>query len=132
VKVVLVTGSRETSLDDSHQICSALADASPEVVVQGGATGADGVALNWCRFQFRSGERIQCWTVPADWKRHGKRAGPIRNEALVDIAVALKKAGNDVLVLAFPGPSSIGTHHCIKRATYAGLTVEVHAIGGAT
>lgn len=53
---------------------------------------------------------------PAEWDRHRKAAGPIRNQQMVDL-------GADV-VLGFPlgdGPS--GTRHCMERAEAAGLHV---------
>lgn len=53
---------------------------------------------------------------PADWKKHGRRAGPIRNALMVGL-------GADVC-LAFDsgGP---GTRNCIGLARKAGIPVKV-------
>ena len=50
----------------------------------------------------------------ADWTKHGKRAGPIRNQRMLD-------EGKPDLVLAFPGGS--GTQDMIERAEKAGVDV---------
>lgn len=54
---------------------------------------------------------------PADWDTHGKSAGPIRNQQMVDL-------GADVC-LAFPLPDSRGTRHCMAAAERAGIPVRV-------
>jgi hypothetical protein len=79
------------------------------VVIQGGARGADAHAASWAL------ERdIVSLTFPADWKQHGKSAGWIRNQLM------LEKGEPDV-VIAFPGGS--GTGDMVRRAEKAGLTV---------
>jgi hypothetical protein len=55
---------------------------------------------------------------PADWKRHGKAAGPIRNLAMLDT--------KPDLVLAFQRDGSRGTQHTIDEARKRGIPVEVH------
>lgn len=50
---------------------------------------------------------------PADWKRHHKAAGPIRNEEMV-------KAGAD-LCLAFIRGGSPGASHCAAAAEAQGI-----------
>ena len=60
------------------------------------------------------------WAVErhlAQWDKHGKAAGPIRNKEMVD-------AGADVCV-AFPNPGSRGTANCMKLAKAAGIPVRV-------
>lgn len=58
-------------------------------IVHGGARGADEDAGRWAE-----SEGIKSVAVPADWKKHGKAAGPIRNRRMLidhspDIVVAL-------------------------------------------
>lgn len=53
---------------------------------------------------------------PADWKRHGKAAGLIRNQQMVDL-------GAD-LCIAFRKNGSRGTTHCANAAQLAGIPVE--------
>lgn len=55
---------------------------------------------------------------PAKWDQFGKRAGPIRNQEMVDL-------GADVC-LAFPTEDGRGTQDCVKRAMAAGIKVKVH------
>lgn len=69
-------------------------------IVTGGASGADSLAYMWA---CEHGVRFE--RFPADW-RQGKKAGPIRNQQMLD-------AGAD-LVVAFPGGS--GTADMVRRA----------------
>jgi hypothetical protein len=60
-------------------------------VVEGGARGADRMAREWAHTR-----GIPCITVPANWDRHGRSAGMIRNiQMLVDFP--------EHVVVAFPG-----------------------------
>lgn len=78
-------------------------------IIAGGAGGADTMAIdwavvNWCGFT----------EYPADWKTHGKAAGPIRNQQMLD-------EGRPDLVVAFPGGR--GTADMVARARKAGVEV---------
>jgi hypothetical protein len=55
---------------------------------------------------------------PADWKKHGRRAGLIRNARMVRLG-----AGE---CLAFNQDGSGGTSHCSGEAHYAGIPVSTH------
>ena len=79
-------------------------------VIQGGAGGADALARAWCRIM-----RVPCVTEPAEWERHRKAAGPIRNQKMIDTYAP-------ELVLAFPGGR--GTADMVSRAENAGISVE--------
>lgn len=120
---LLVSGTRHGRRDVEHLLScwlgrngwGATKGFQDLVLVQGGARGVDGQAAAWAN------ERgIFVRTFVADWNRHGKAAGPKRNQAMVDSAVP----GHDYL-LAFPDESSIGTHDCVRRARAHGLLVEV-------
>lgn len=79
------------------------------VVVHGGCRGADTLAaLAALDLGFQAEE----WA--ADWRRRGRRAGPLRNQAMVD-------RGAD-LVVAFPGGA--GTADLVRRARAAGIEVR--------
>lgn len=78
------------------------------VLVTGDAPGADRMAsdwgvVNWVKQEF----------YPADWPTHGKAAGPIRNQQMLDTGIDL--------VVAFPGGR--GTADMIARATKARVPV---------
>lgn len=81
------------------------------VVIQGGATGADQMARDWCA---RNG--VPYDNYPADWTAHRKAAGPLRNQRMID-------HGKPDQVLAFPGGK--GTADMVRRARRAGLPVLV-------
>jgi len=82
-------------------------------VIHGAARGADTLAATWARAN-RVPDVI---AVPADWKQHGKAAGPIRNRQMLELH-------QPDVVIAFPGGP--GTADMVKQARAAGVvTVEV-------
>lgn len=78
-------------------------------VIQGGATGADALAREWC-----CARAVPYVNVPANWNLHGRAAGPLRNQKMLD------KYEPD-LVLAFPGGR--GTADMVSRAMKASVQV---------
>ena len=110
---VIVCGGRDYS--DERTIDTVMRALSmPTIVVHGDARGADRLAGHVAR---NLGLTVE--NHPADWKAHGKAAGPIRNQAMLD-------AGAD-LVIAFPGGA--GTADMVGRARSAGVPV-LHVDGG--
>lgn len=82
----------------------------PITIIEGGARGADALAK-----EFAATEGLISETYPADWKKHGKSASPIRNKLMLD-------EGKPDLVVAFPGGR--GTENMIQQAEKAGVTVK--------
>lgn len=80
-----------------------------DVLIHGAARGADALAWEWARFM-----DVPAIACPADWRAHGRAAGPIRN------AKMLAEHKPDA-VIAFPGGA--GTAHMVKIAREAGLPV---------
>lgn len=78
-------------------------------IITGDAKGADWLARAWAKFTKASYEGY-----PADWKKHGKAAGPIRNKQMLD-------EGKPELVIAFPGGS--GTADMVRQAKARGIKV---------
>lgn len=111
---VLVCGGRRYS--DIPTAFRVLDEIKPDVVVQGEATGADAIAKLWAKQH-----RVVCFGIRANWDRDGVRAGPIRNQKMLD-------KHRPRLVVAFPGGK--GTADMVSRARAAG--VEVREIGGPT
>lgn len=109
--IVLVTGGRD--LADRELVWSALDSIGPGMLIEGGATGADRLALEWAKAR-----GVQPMSMPALWDRYGNGAGPRRNAAMVEIARRLSAE-----VLAFPGGN--GTADCVAKARAAGLRVWV-------
>ena len=108
---VLVCGGRD--LTDSALVYRVLdrfhADNIIEVLIEGGARGADRIAGYWARKH-----RIDNLKFPADWKAHDNAAGPIRNQRML-------KEGRPDVVIAFPGGH--GTADMVTRAKAAGVPV---------
>lgn len=80
-----------------------------EALIHGGARGADEGAERWGK-----SEHIKTHRYAADWKKHGKAAGPIRNQRMID-------EGKPDVVIAFPGGK--GTADMVSRARTDGLHV---------
>lgn len=112
MKRILVAGSR--SWKDRETIRAALERArgmlGDETVLVHGAcpTGADAIASRIWRSW-----GLPVEAHPADWARHGRAAGPLRNQQMV-------LAGAD-LCLAFPLGASPGTRGCMRLAKAAGI-----------
>lgn len=113
---VIVCGGR--NFTDAALVETVLSEAlgATDVVVHGAARGADRLAGAWAR---RHGHRVE--EFAAEWDRYGKRAGYLRNRAML-------AAGAD-LVIAFPGGR--GTAMMIDLARAAGVAV-IEASGPAT
>jgi molybdopterin biosynthesis enzyme len=111
-KRILITGSRDW--DDIDTIADALVEqkrklGADAILVSGGCpSGAD---MHAEKLWESIGGVVE--VHPADWARHGKAAGPIRNQLMVDL-------GADVC-LAFRKNGSRGTTHCANAATLAGI-----------
>lgn len=92
-------------------------DCAP-IIITGGAKGADFLAddiacqRGWGRKVFQ-----------ADWHKHGKSAGPVRNMQML-------AEGGAQLVIAFWDGKSTGTAHMISIAQAAGLGVRVFGMDG--
>lgn len=71
-------------------------------IVSGAARGADSAAS-----AYAIANNLKLHEFPADWKRYGPSAGPIRNQQMIDEA-------RPDLVVAFPGKT--GTQDMIRRA----------------
>jgi hypothetical protein len=81
-------------------------------VVCGMAKGADALADRWATSNW-----ITVKEFPAEWAKHGKGAGFIRNKQMADYA--------DTLVAFWDGQSR-GTRNMIDTALEHGLTVHVY------
>lgn len=120
---VLVTGGR-TFLDIPwmHGALDLLDQTLPggiTEIIEGGAPGADIRARWWAEREnvaphaLAGFNRIKVTEMKADWNKHGKAAGAIRNHEMA-------KLGPDV-VLACPG--NTGTRHMVETAKKMGLKV---------
>lgn len=113
---VLVCGGRDFAnwqfLEDNlDAIRQEFEDSTPiTILIHGCAFGADRLAEKWAVLN-----GIIAIGYAADWKTHGKAAGPIRNQRMLD-------EGRPDLLLAFPGGS--GTADMVRRARTIHLEVR--------
>ena len=111
---VIVCGGR--SYNDKimvYETLSAIHREQPiSILMHGDATGADYWAKRWTQMHTST---VKEAAFPPDWERHGRAAGPLRNQEMLD-------AGPD-LVVAFPGGR--GTADMIRRAKAVGIKVRV-------
>ena len=114
---VLVCGGRDyADYERVSDVLEAVASWSinPMTIVQGGARGADALAKRWAKDC-----GVQCIEVSADWKTHGKAAGILRNQRM------LEEHAIDQGVV-FPGGR--GTLDMLTRLFKAGVNTWV--VGG--
>ena len=117
--LVIVAGGGRDLLWLPAQIAAVLlARTSGQLVhglLHGGARGADRTIG---RAAFQLGWSVE--VLPADWRRHGRAAGPIRNRELLELAISRAEALSSaaapasVLVVAFPGGA--GTASLVREA----------------
>lgn len=109
---VIVCGGRDYS--DTAMVAKVLSGVGEiKHLWHGNARGADTLADQWARQQ----PGISVHPVPAQWKKYGRRAGPIRNQTML--------GQSPDLVIAFPGGR--GTADMVRRAEGAGVEVlQVH------
>ncbi len=99
-KKIIVTGGRD--FYDSALLNKTLDFINPDVVVEGGALGADRLALEWAH-----NNNKKVITVKALWSVNGKAAGPLRNGEML-------RSHPDAILVAFPGGR--GTANCVRQA----------------
>jgi hypothetical protein len=86
---------------------------TPPTIIHGGAKGADEIAG-----EYASINGFPCEVYPADWSKHGRAAGPIRNRQMI-------VEGRPNAVLCLPGGR--GTQNMAKQAAEAGIMVYMVA-----
>ena len=116
--VIAAGGGRDLAWPHQRVAAELLARSGGQLVhllLHGGARGADAAIA-------RAAHQLgwSALVMPAEWRRHGRAAGPIRNRELLELAVARAEAhtspgvSTSVLVVAFPGGS--GTASLVREA----------------
>jgi hypothetical protein len=108
---VLVCGGRDC--DDADALSQFMDELAQRIIIDamidGDACGADRMAGEWaCR------RGIESIKFHAEWENLGRKAGPIRNQSMLD-------EGRPDVVVAFPGGR--GTADMVRRARAAGVEV---------
>lgn len=107
----IIAGGRDYRFTvEDKQFLDSIASSITEVV-NGGAPGADLCARIWARKN-----NIPVKLFPAQWKQHGRAAGPIRNEQMA--VYAAEENGQCIL---FPGGT--GTQSMYNMALKYKLTI---------
>lgn len=118
---LIIAGSRSAS--DIREVYAAVSAAfkhwgrlweKRSEIVCGMARGADLLGK-----QFGDEGDMIVREFPADWAKHGKSAGFIRNQEMVDYA--------DAAIYLWDGKSK-GTKDCIDRAKKKGMPIYIHRI----
>ena len=114
VKVGIV-GSR--SITDKEYVFSALnfylarlLEENEVVVVSGGAIGIDSLGAQWAGLR-----KLKTEIYLPDWQTHGKKAGFLRNQQIID--------NSDYLIAITTG--SNGTADSIKRAVKKNIPIKI-------
>lgn len=108
---VIVCGGRDYA--DRSAIWAALDRFSEKFgiacVIHGAARGVDTIAGEWAQSR-----GIAVNPFPANWRDHGKAAGPMRNRQMLE-------EGNPTAVIGFPGGR--GTENMLSQARAKGIKV---------
>ncbi len=119
---VIIAGSRYLTGCDADKAvfeavhASGFFDAMTEIV-SGGANGVDVAGERWAHTCTDKPVK----RFPANWSKHGKSAGPIRNREMAKYADAL-------IAIPHPTQSSKGTENMILAMRLEGKPVYVHKI----
>ena len=110
----IIAGSRVGPRKEDLDLAMTLCGWTPTIIISGGARGADTLGEYWATQHGVPIERF-----PADWEKHGKSAGFIRNREMAHHAEAL---------IALWDGRSRGTRNMIDVANFRNLKVYVHII----
>jgi hypothetical protein len=111
--LILVCGSRDWK--DGRRLYERLSqEPSNTTVIEGEAPGADTMARQAAMLL-----GFSVIAVPANWRRYGKAAGPVRNRTMLDMKP-------DRVIAFHPDlTKSRGTADCVHQAMSRGIPVEV-------
>src|ERR1700748_3024646 len=93
---VLIFGGRDVNEEKAFDFLLQLDYTAIDVVIEGGAKGADRAGRKFGLFR-----EIPVETYNADWKKYGKSAGPIRNQVMIE-------TGKPDIAIMFPGGNGTG------------------------
>ena len=112
MKVLVCGGRNYTDTERVEHVLNSLhAEKRITNIITGAAQGADALAQAWA-----ISNRIAVARYPANWKEHGRSAGPRRNKIMLETE-------RPQIVVAFPGGK--GTKDMIAKADAARISVVV-------
>lgn len=135
--VILVTGTRHATVEDHLEIITEALerridnflkyDGKRVLIVHGAGRGVDSIAKRVA--EGYDPKQVGIAPFRAHWDEYGKRAGPIRNQQMVDFLKSSQtQPGVQVKCLAFPASNveCRGTIHTICLAKANGIpTIEI-------
>lgn len=100
---VIIAGSRD--YHDYETLLDLIRECPWEIteVISGGAKGVDALGE-----RYANEKNLKLTVYPADWEKHGRAAGPIRNRKMAENA--------DALLAIMKGNNSKGTKNMIETA----------------
>ena len=106
-----IIGTR--TFENYTQLCEIIdnLEHKPTEIISGGAMGADALAERYAKEN-----DLPLIVFKANWEKHGKAAGPFRNQTIVE---------NCEQLVAFWDGQSKGTNHSIKTARAKGKLTKV-------
>jgi len=108
MRVIIAGGRNYIFTDQDRETLDSMKDLIPITrVVCGMAKGADTYGKEWA-----ISNNLPVDEYPADWKRYGKAAGPLRNKQM---------AANADALIVFPGGS--GTNNMVNEANKRNIQV---------
>lgn len=121
--IIIGTGSRDhRSPKPIRKVFTALKQEFKEFHYKhGGQRGFD----QYSDFVLRQLNHSDIQEYKADWDQYGKAAGPIRNHEMLDAALEQTTREN-ILVVAMPLETSIGTYEMIEYARQHNVAVRIY------
>ena len=122
---IIVSGSRYyTDYSEFEQtmdhILSKVRDKYQIYIIEGGARGADAMALRYAK-----AHDIMHIQVKANWAHYGRQAGTIRNQEML---LRSLRTFDKVALVAFPAQDSRGTRHMINISKRQGITCKIKEV----
>ena len=119
---IIICGGRH--FDDYSRLESVMNDVMSKIapwrdvieIVSGHCEGADQLGE-----LYASNHGLPCKVFPAQWKKYGRSAGPIRNSKMVKYASEAEMP----VVVAFRNPRTKGTNDTVKKAEKHGFKVFI-------
>ena len=114
MKLIIAGGRNFTNYQKLKQICDQFLQDKPNIEIVSGAyyKGADKLGEQYAK---EKGFKLK--QFPANWDKHGKAAGPIRNQQMAEYADTL---------IAFWDRKSRGTKNMIQLAKNKNLKLKIH------
>lgn len=111
MKVIIAGGRDFDNYNQLREKCDEIINSSLTEIISGCAKGADTLGERYAK---ERGYNLKLF--PADWKTHGRKAGPIRNKQMADYG--------EMLIAFWDGKSS-GTKNMIENAKKLNLKVHI-------